>query len=93
MVRKWEGGRGQVDVVGNDTVLPGGSHELLDDWVQCEAVRAEEILKELDLDVTLAFASNPSWISAVDWSRVRNQGGSSGSKRGSEGKFHIFVTN
>ena len=89
VVWKWEWSCGKEDVIRNDTVLPFCRHEFFDDWVKGEAVGAEEVFKELDLDVTFAFTGNPSRVSAIDRRRVWSKSCSSSCKSGSEGKFHL----
>ena len=68
MVWKWEGSYGESDVVRDNAVLPLGSHKLVNDWVEGEAVRAEEVLEELDCDAVGTLALGPSWVCSIDWS-------------------------
>ena len=79
----------KVDVIGNNSILELGVHELLDDWVLSQTVRAHEVVEELNLDLALAFAFDPAGVSSVDRCAVRGDGGSSGRYGGCEKVFHI----
>ena len=79
VVRQGERGVAYDHLISNCAIEPLSGEDLLEDWVEFLAIRAEIVLKELNLDANVVGTLSPSWIGAEDWCAVgRCNGGHSG---------------
>ena len=70
VVRQWERRDAHSDLIFDRSTQPRSGEQLLENRVESLAVRAEVVLKQLNLDALLVLTLDPSRVLAVDGCRV-----------------------